>query len=98
MLKPIIQGNVAWQDLYDQGYVVIRKDEYEGHWPQALKWETMDTAPQDGIWILGWNGRWMEIVFFACGKWDTGTDGALNPQPTHWIPMPNPPQKEKKQK
>lgn len=60
------------------------------------EWQTMDTAPQDGNWILGWNGRWVEIVFFCCGKWDTGTDGALNPQPTHWMSLPDPPQREKK--
>mgnify|MGYP003645169702 CR=1 FL=1 len=60
------------------------------------EWQTMDTAPQDGNWILGWNGRWVDIVFFCSGQWDTGTDGALNPQPTHWMSLPDPPQREKK--
>lgn len=51
MHKPIIQGSVAWQDLYDQGYVVVKKDEYMSHWP-TQGWQPIETAPVDQVVII----------------------------------------------
>jgi len=56
MHKPIIQGSVAWQDLYDQGYVVVKKDEYMSHWP-TQGWQPIETAPQDGTLFLAYMGN-----------------------------------------
>jgi hypothetical protein len=49
MHKPIIQGSVAWQDLYDQGYVVLRKDEYEA---ATQGWQPIETAPRDKVILI----------------------------------------------
>jgi hypothetical protein len=64
-------------------------------------WQTIDTAPEYANLIL-WNGR--QVVYGWRVKMPNGTIGwansdetwrsdgrLLEPQPTHWMFMPNPP-------
>ena len=91
MHKPIIQGSVAWQDLYDQGYVVVKKDEYMSHWP-TQGWQPIETAPKDGAEVLVWCGGSMFIACMEVGRWFfERTDHSVKPVPTHWMPLPEPP-------
>jgi len=54
-------------------------------------WRSMEGAPKDGSWILGWDGfsvkhiNWSEL--FAC--WEDV--GGFAVKPTHWQPLPTPP-------
>lgn len=93
MHKPIIQGSVAWQDLYDQGYVVVKKDEYMSHWP-TQGWQPIETAPKDGTLILGWDKDFdCMIVEWSYDRWRCSHDGEdmYTPEPTHWMQLPEPP-------
>ncbi|WP_424441089.1 DUF551 domain-containing protein [Parvibaculum sp.] len=61
------------------------------------EWQPIETAPKDGTKILltgphDANGRYMEV----CGYWKdrfpvTWMDG--HGEPTHWMPLPAPPEK-----
>jgi hypothetical protein len=69
---------------------------------EAHQWRPIDTAPRDGKVILGfpkiyavvgytdWAGEWVEDD--ASDWWCASL---LVPQPTHWMPLPNPPEVEK---
>ena len=63
------------------------------------QWQPIETAPKDGTRILGaWPQlrKWWTIqpVFFHCGDWIHGwdEDEDLALYPTHWMPLPTPPQ------
>lgn len=94
MHKPIIQGSVAWQDLYDQGYVVVKKDEYMSHWP-TQGWQPIETAPKDGTEILVYapgfcqTALWESYTFSE--GWVNDSSGNWLNDPTHWMPLPEPP-------
>lgn len=97
MHKPIIQGSVAWQDLIDQGYVVISREDYDA----LTKWRPIETAPKDGTEILG--HRWYKkregdtYEFFNVVYWEKGIGWCLlggdciRFPVTHWMPLPEPP-------
>lgn len=55
-------------------------------------WQTMDTAPQDGTWLLTWcpSSKSFEIVQWthATRTWATAEGGVW---PSHWIPLPDRP-------
>ena len=66
------------------------------------KWQPIETAPRDGTVILAtWivnkrRGKWtIQPVIFSCGvwlhAWDEDEDLPL--EPTHWMPLPEPPTK-----
>lgn len=89
MLKPIIQGSVAWQDLYDQGYVVVKKDEYEQHWPHPQGWRPIETAPKDGTEILASECGAIDVVKWWKGGFREANN--LRMHPDVWMPLPEPP-------
>ena len=95
MHKPIIQGSVAWQDLIDQGYVVISREDYD----KLTKWQPIETAPKDRfILATGPDGsridqvRWRNLESHDNHNWrDVDGDCHLNTAITHWMPLPEPP-------
>jgi hypothetical protein len=64
MHKPIIQGSVAWQDLYDQGYVVVKKEDYEA---LTQKWRPIETVPFEEPILASWkNSKGNRVVSMVC--------------------------------
>lgn len=65
-----------------------------------MGWQTIDTAPRDGSWILiyeqfddvtvGWwspySKKWMAL---RGAHYDDGVEEGSNP--SHWMPLPEPP-------
>lgn len=71
--------------------------------PQQDEWQPIDTAPRDGTRILGWCGNYTDICYLE-NKWidsavglqkvwmtDSCVDFGGYENPTHWMPLPNPP-------
>jgi hypothetical protein len=68
----------------------------------ASDWRPIETAPRDGSKFLATDGvrysdaRWPTGM--ACGRWEGNGDSArwvgstLWPSPTHWMPLPDPPE------
>ena len=96
MHKPIIQGSVAWQDLYDQGYVVVKKDEYMSHWP-TQGWQPIETAPEDGTLFLAYMGNGnFEIARYRLENNEWWIDAYAPPHINKdwieaWMLLPEPP-------
>ena len=68
-----------------------------------MTWQPIETAPQDGTVILGFNGRGMTSIEWSCDAWnlaethDYPEDTRWEyPPPTHWMPLPDPPTAEAK--
>lgn len=65
-----------------------------------MKWQPIETAPIDGTEILAGAESWIGVPYpvtskFIDGKWATVFDGKwlpYEPQPTHWMPLPEPPE------
>lgn len=62
------------------------------------EWQPIETAPKDGRDILLWPTRWprkkIDLGFWndGSGSWSLSTDIEYSPQnPTHWMPLPEPP-------
>ncbi len=67
----------------------------------ARQWQPIETAPKDGTELIvygstGHYGTNNANCIFACfhrGQWRTLIKGhALKPAPTHWMPLPTPPE------
>ena len=54
-------------------------------------WRTMDTAPLNGTRVLLWDGMHMRVGFGTYRGWWTDPAGYLM-EPTHWQPLPKPPE------
>jgi len=66
------------------------------------EWQPIETAPRDGTKLLGYEGdgrintMWFEsqYVWVSPGAWisDYNRSDTYEHQPTHWMPLPEPPQ------
>ena len=63
-----------------------------------MKWLPIETAPQDGTYILvldfSAGERWDVVgAFYKYGSWYTDWQSSDDGQvwPTHWMPLPEPP-------
>src|SRR5574343_962534 len=94
------------RDVYLPEQIVTR---YIRSTPQLeearVGWRTIDSAPRDGTTIWGfWKNEYGDfqgpIHFGYCAysnsdKWCFGEDGdGMNPAPTHWMPLPKPPNRQ----
>jgi hypothetical protein len=68
----------------------------------ANGWLTIETAPKDGTWFLGWRQRQFEEDCVSVWSWyayspvsglwiDADDQNDADDQPTHWQPLPKPP-------
>ena len=56
------------------------------------EWEPIESAPRIELAeIILWNGKAVCAGTWWEGSWSTLHD-YIDPQPTHWMPVPNPPQ------
>ena len=60
-------------------------------------WRPVETAPRDGQWVMLWWPRREQFPvfgYFEAGRWHSrytlSFDG--DPQPTHWLSIPAPPE------
>jgi len=65
----------------------------------APTWRSIDSAPKDGTVILGWwNSECIETITFRGNAWTWSSDGdswSHGGGPTHWMPLPQPPEDTK---
>lgn len=77
----------------------------------APAWQDIETAPKDGTSILGCNSRGVFIFRWNTDEyarrvrpyWDSygyvwGTTALRSDQPTHWMPLPEPPTPQQESK
>lgn len=65
---------------------------------KAFEWQPIETAPQDGTFVLVWNSHGVNEVYFDededcwCHDIDSGAIFTLRgSHPTEWMPLPPPP-------
>ena len=58
------------------------------------KWQPIETAPKDGTVILGFEDMYFPMLWVH-NRWELSgvvwCDGSDEVEPTHWMPLPNPP-------
>ena len=59
-------------------------------------WQPIETAPRDGSQFLAWDGVCIENIKWRNGMWQTSwahdEKYSMNGAPTHWMPLPQPPE------
>lgn len=62
---------------------------------EAHSWRLIETAPSDYTWILGYDEEHSETGMIIFERGDESephwTDGMREWEPTHWMPLPEPP-------
>jgi hypothetical protein len=63
-----------------------------------MNWQPIETAPKDGTIVLAWDGRAVYVAFYGRYalwnemSWIGGHCKVAHiTQPTHWMPLPEPP-------
>ncbi len=67
-----------------------------------LEWQPIETAPEDGTEVLASgflyddpaNGRWIEACKFWWSGWVLSSNDSKVYNPTHWMPLPEPPKEQ----
>ena len=67
-------------------------------WANGEGWQSIETAPKDGTPVLLWPGQdtWLGMPAAVTGWWSRHLDWVCNAGmmwPTHWRPLPAPPEK-----
>ena len=63
-------------------------------------WRPIEEAPRDGTPFLAWNGHWRGVAMYFEARyegdieWVDEQTNYIEPEPTHWMPLPPPPKKE----
>jgi hypothetical protein len=62
-----------------------------------MEWKPIETAPKDGTPVLGYHTGKMTTVYWGLwNEWQLVEPGAYAEEddwrPTHWMPLPEPPQ------
>jgi hypothetical protein len=67
-----------------------------------MTWQPIETAPKDGTLILLANIEDIHDPWVVCGQWNKGAgwynqfacagNGDCKIRPTHWMPLPPPPE------
>lgn len=68
-------------------------------------WQPIETAPKDGTWFLGYwpqcafedriiTTQWHDFGFDDRPYWLDAPDNRDWTEPTHWMPLPTPPQED----
>jgi len=63
----------------------------------TMKWRPIETAPKNGQEILVCNmkqGGVMHLVYWAQGYWQNKGSARVCLQNTHWMPLPDKPDKQ----
>lgn len=53
-------------------------------------WQPIETAPQDGTWLLVWESDVGQYIY----RMGPGLIPGEEPDPTHWMPLPSSPERE----
>jgi hypothetical protein len=61
-----------------------------------MEWQPIETAPEGISDLLLWNGQRVFLGWLSDDGWHDSTnvehqDWPESPQPTHWMPLPEPP-------
>lgn len=60
-----------------------------------MEWQPIETAPHDGTSVLAWiphpHSGWVEIVWWDGRFFDAARYLDTYEQPSHWMPLPDPP-------
>ena len=63
-----------------------------------MKWQPIETAPKDGTEVLvvrvseEYDTPWANVCSYFAGRWMVNAQGDQEMQPTHWMPIPEPPE------
>ncbi len=58
----------------------------------AGDWQPIETAPKDGYHIQLWRPDIQFVGYYAKAGWCANGPVLLDPPPTHWKPLPDPPE------
>lgn len=58
-----------------------------------MEWQPIETAPKDGTFVLAYRpcDPYFEPMYFNDGIWHWFDGDSPSFQPTHWMPLPDPP-------
>jgi hypothetical protein len=74
------------------GYGAMVEDD-NGPWVRwSDAWQPIESAPIDGTVLLVHGARGVELGWCVHGRWYWHGGNSLVDVPTHWMPLPEPPQ------
>lgn len=53
------------------------------------QWQPISTAPRE--WVLLWTDDGCKLGFYMKSEERWHIDGGVSPNPSHWMPLPDPP-------